>query len=670
MFTKILIANRGEIACRVIRTARRMGIRTVAVYSEADAGARHVRLADEAVCIGAPPPRESYLVIDKIIAAALATGAQAIHPGYGFLSENEEFAEACAANGIAFVGPPVSAIRAMGLKSESKKLMEKAGVPLTPGYHGDDQDPAHLKQQADTIGYPVLIKASAGGGGKGMRAVWKAEEFADALASCQREAKSSFGDEHVLIEKYLQRPRHIEIQVFGDSHGNCVYLFERDCSVQRRHQKVVEEAPAPGMTAERRAAMGKAAVDAAKAVAYVGAGTVEFIVNQDGTFYFMEMNTRLQVEHPVTEMITGLDLVEWQLKVAAGEPLPLAQEQLRIHGHALEARIYAEDPDKGFLPSIGKLIHLSPPAETINVRVDTGVEQDDEISPHYDPMIAKLIVWDGSDTNARERALARMLQALADYRVVGVSNNIGFLSRLVACPAFAQADLDTGLIERERGFLFPEGGEPPAEAWMVAALAELIHDREYAAAEAVAGNDPYSPWHARDGWRVNSTARREIRLRAGELEKVVNAAYAGAGIQLEFAGRTVAAAGRFIDGGQLRVDLGGRRISATVVAANEKRHVFIDGVCHVFAAIDPLFHAGSGGGSEGGLTAPMPGKVIALIAAVGAKLEKGAPLLILEAMKMEHSIAAPANGTVKAFLFNVGEQVSDGAELVEFEVEK
>jgi 3-methylcrotonyl-CoA carboxylase alpha subunit len=544
--------------------------------------------------------------------------------------------------------------------------MEKAGVPLTPGYHGDKQEPAYLQQQADAIGYPVLIKASAGGGGKGMRAVWKTEEFADALASCQREAKSSFGDEHVLIEKYLQRPRHIEIQVFGDSHGNCVYLFERDCSVQRRHQKVVEEAPAPGMTPERRAAMGKAAVDAAKAVAYVGAGTVEFIVNQDGTFYFMEMNTRLQVEHPVTEMITGLDLVEWQLKVAAGEPLPLAQEQLRIHGHALEARIYAEDPDKGFLPSIGRLIHLAPPAENINVRVDTGVEQDDEISPHYDPMIAKLIVWDES----RERALARMLQALADYRVVGVSNNIGFLSRLVACPAFAQADLDTGLIERERSFLFPEGGEPPAEAWLVAALAELIQDREYAAAEAVAGNDPYSPWHARDGWRVNSVTRREIRLRAGETEKAVNAAYVGTGIQLEFGGQTVSAAGRFIDGGQLRVDLGGRRISATVVAANEKRHVFIDGVCHIFAAIDPLFHAGSGGGAEGGLTAPMPGKVIALIAPVGGRVEKGSPLLILEAMKMEHTIAAPSAGTVKAFRFNVGEQVSDGAELVEFEADK
>ena len=666
MFTKILIANRGEIACRVIKTARRMGIRTVAVYSEADAGARHVRLADEAVCIGAPPPRESYLVVHKIIGAALATGAQAIHPGYGFLSENEEFAEACAKHGIVFIGPPVAAIRAMGSKSEAKKLMEKAGVPLTPGYHGDNQDPDFLKQQADAIGYPVLIKAAAGGGGKGMRAVVKSADFLDALASCQREAASSFGDQHVLIEKYLQRPRHIEIQVFGDSHGNCVYLFERDCSVQRRHQKVVEEAPAPNMPPARRAAMGKAAVDAAKAVGYVGAGTVEFIVNQDGTFYFMEMNTRLQVEHPVTEMITGLDLVEWQLKVGAGETLPLQQEQLVIRGHALEARIYAEDPDKGFLPSVGRLIHLAPPAETLHVRVDTGVEQDDEISPHYDPMIAKLIVWDES----RERTLARMLQALADYRVVGVSNNIGFLSRLVACPAFAQADLDTGLIERERAFLFPEVAEPPVEAWLVAALAELIRDRQYAAAEAVASGDPHSPWHARDGWRVNGNARREIRLRAGESEKIVNAGYAAASFTLEFEGQTVTAAGHFAAGSELRVDLGGRRINATVVAANEKRHVFIDGVCFIFAAIDPLFHAGSGGGAEGGLTAPMPGKVIALIAEVGARLEKGAPLLILEAMKMEHTIAAPASGVVKAFRFNVGEQVSDGAELVEFEVDK
>jgi len=672
MFAKILIANRGEIACRVIKTARRLGLRTVAVYSEADAGARHVRLADEAVCIGPAAARESYLVVDRIIAAAKAAGAQAIHPGYGFLSENEEFAEACAANGIVFIGPPVSAIRAMGLKSESKKLMEKAGVPLTPGYHGDEQDAAFLRVQADRIGYPVLIKASAGGGGKGMRAVWSGEEFADALASCKREAASSFGDDHVLIEKYLQRPRHIEIQVFGDTHGNVVHLFERDCSVQRRHQKVLEEAPAPGMTAERRAQMGKAAVEAARAVGYVGAGTVEFIATgtneQDGTFYFMEMNTRLQVEHPVTEMITGLDLVEWQLRIAAGESLPLAQEQLALRGHALEARIYAEDADKGFLPATGRLTHLAPPAETLNVRVDTGVEQGDEITPHYDPMIAKLIVWDES----RERALARMLQALADYRIVGVTSNVGFLSRLVACPSFARADLDTGLIERERDFLFPaahsdNGAAPPREAWLLAALAELLRDRNYGAAHAAASSDPHSPWHLRDGWRVNGAARRSIVLRAGGVEKRVAASYRGADFTLAVDGQASPADGVLGADGTLRADLDGRRLTVALVAVAEKRHLFFDGMTFVFSAVDPLYHAGEGGGAEGGLTAPMPGKVIALLAERGAKVEKGAPLVVLEAMKMEHTLVAPAAGVVKAFRYEVGEQVADGAELAEFE---
>ncbi|HET7774982.1 MAG TPA: acetyl-CoA carboxylase biotin carboxylase subunit, partial [Azospira sp.] len=479
MFSKILIANRGEIACRVIKTARRLGLRTVAVYSEADANARHVRLADEAVLLGPAAARESYLVAEKILDAAKRTGAQAIHPGYGFLSENADFAEACAAAGVVFIGPPAAAIRAMGSKSAAKALMEKAAVPLTPGYHGDQQEPEFLKAQADAIGYPVLIKAAAGGGGKGMRLVEQGEDFFAALASCQREARSSFGNDQVLVEKYITRPRHIEIQVFGDSQGNCVYLFERDCSVQRRHQKVLEEAPAPGMTPERRRQMGEAAVAAAKAVGYVGAGTVEFIANQDGSFYFMVMNTRLQVEHPVTEMITGQDLVEWQLRVAFGEPLPLKQEQLQIRGHALEARIYAEDADKGFLPSIGRLLHLAPPAEGLHVRVDTGVEEGDEITPHYDPMIAKLIVWDED----RDAALARMRQALADYRVVGVTTNIDFLSRLVSCPAFAGADLDTGLIERQQEFLFPAAAEPPRDVFLAAAVAGLLREQEEAAAQ-------------------------------------------------------------------------------------------------------------------------------------------------------------------------------------------
>lgn len=663
MFNKILVANRGEIACRVIKTARRMGIRTVAVYSDADANARHVRLADEAVAIGLAAARESYLVIDKIIAAAKATGAQAIHPGYGFLSENEDFCEACEREGLVFIGPPVSAIRAMGSKSEAKKLMEAARVPLTPGYHGDNQAPAYLHQQADAIGYPVLIKAAAGGGGKGMRLVEQSADFIDALASCKREASSSFGDDHVLVEKYITRPRHIEIQVFGDTQGNVVYLFERDCSVQRRHQKVLEEAPAPGMTPERRAAMGQAAVEAARAVGYVGAGTVEFIANQDGSFYFMEMNTRLQVEHPVTEMITGLDLVEWQLRVAAGEPLPLAQEQLQIRGHALEARIYAEDPAKGFLPSTGRLVHLAPPDEGLHVRVDTGVEEGDEISPHYDPMIAKLIVWDIN----RDRALARMLQALADYRVVGVANNIDFLSRLTACPAFAGADLDTGLIEREKTYLFPEGETVPDEVFHIAALAELLRERERALRFASRGSDPLSPWHARDGWRLNATTRRNLMFRVGEVERSVTVAYLGDGYQLTVEGRSVMARGELNPRGLLRVELDGTRMDASVIAAAGRRHVFAQGRAWQLAAVDPLHHGGDGGGAEGGLLAPMPGKVIALVAAVGAKVEKGAPLLILEAMKMEHTITAPVAGTVKAFRFAVGDQVGDGAELVELE---
>nr|WP_315243784.1 acetyl/propionyl/methylcrotonyl-CoA carboxylase subunit alpha [uncultured Albidiferax sp.] len=659
MFNKILIANRGEIACRVIKTARRMGIRTVAVYSEADANARHVRLADEAVCIGPAAARESYLVADKILAAALQTGAQAVHPGYGFLSENADFADACAQAGVVFIGPPASAIRAMGSKSAAKTLMEKAGVPLTPGYHGDNQDPGFLAAQAETIGYPVLIKASAGGGGKGMRRVDVAADFEASLVSCKREAINAFNNDHVLIEKYVLQPRHIEIQVFGDSLGHCVYLFERDCSVQRRHQKVLEEAPAPGMTPERRAAMGTAAVNAALAVGYVGAGTVEFIAHQDGAFYFMEMNTRLQVEHPVTEMITGLDLVEWQLRVASGEPLPLAQEQLVLTGHAIEARIYAEDPDKGFLPSTGRLSHLLPPAASAHVRIDTGVEQGDEITPHYDPMIAKLIVWDAD----RTQALARMRQALADYQIVGVANNVAFLQRLVTTPSFAEAKLDTALIEREQEHLFPALAQAvPDDVWMLAALSVLQSQTDAAALPAM---EPDSPWRVLDGWRLNGSSQQTITLRCGETEQAVTAEVVADGVLLGLGGDPVLARRT----GPSQVQLGDRRITATVVAQAAHLHVFCHGQSWALSQVE-LLHGEGGDDAHGGIHAPMPGKVIALLAAVGATVEKGTPLLVLEAMKMEHTIHAPTKGLVKGFYFSAGEQVGDGVDLVDFEASK
>ncbi len=661
MFTKILIANRGEIACRVIRTARRLGIATVAVHSEADTNARHVRLADEAVCIGAAAARESYLRGDRILEAARATGAQAIHPGYGFLSENEDFAEACAAAGVVFIGPPAGAIRAMGSKSAAKALMAEAGVPLTPGYHGDRQEPDFLAERAAEIGYPVLIKASAGGGGKGMRRVDRPEDFAAALASCQREALNAFGDPHVLIEKYVLRPRHIEIQVFGDTLGGCVFLFERDCSVQRRHQKVLEEAPAPGMTPERRAAMGRAAVDAARAVGYVGAGTVEFIVQPDGTFYFMEMNTRLQVEHPVTEMITGLDLVEWQLRVAAGEPLPLTQDALAIDGHAIEARLYAEDADKGFLPSTGRLLHLAPPLEGPHVRVDTGVEQGDEITPHYDPMIAKLIVHDRD----RPRALARLRAALAQYRIAGVTSNVEFLQRLVATPAFAQADLDTALIEREQALLFPAPQPVPDEVWALAALAELQRE----AAEAAAG-DAASPWSVADGWRLNLAPERRLALRCSEQTLTVGAQPdAAGGWWLSIGGTRLQAGGRLGPDGTLAARLGERRVQAAVVVSAERRQVFLDGRTWPVVRVARLQAGGRGDEHGGGLKAPMPGKVIALLATPGTVVEAGTPLLVMEAMKMEHTLTAPARGRLQAFRFAVGDQVSDGAELVDFAAE-
>lgn len=667
MFDTLLIANRGEIACRVAATARRLGIRTVAVYSDADANARHVAACDVAVHIGGPEPRASYLRADAILQAARDTGAQAIHPGYGFLSENEAFAEAAEQAGIAFVGPPASAIAAMGSKSAAKSLMEKAGVPLVPGYHGDNQDPQFLKEQADAIGYPVLIKASAGGGGKGMRVVESSGAFLDALASCQREAASSFGDDRVLIERYLQKPRHIEIQVFADTHGNCVYLFERDCSVQRRHQKVIEEAPAPGMTEERRRAMGEAAVAAARAVGYVGAGTVEFIAEPDGRFYFMEMNTRLQVEHPVTEMITGHDLVEWQLRVAAGQPLPARQEDLRIHGHAIEARIYAENPEKGFLPSIGTLAYLGLPAHVAfangDIRVDGGVRTGDTITPFYDPMIAKLIVH-GAD---RDQARARMLQALAQTQAVGVQTNVAFLSRLMRDSAFAAADLDTGLIERQRATLLPEPTPADAATLALATAAALATQGQAQSAPQAAA--PADPWDTRDGWRLGGRYQRALQWIDNGETRHVSVARQGADWTLDsgdgaqpFAWRAEAATG---PARTLRITLDGRERAGTVVLHADKAHVFGDGGARVLDLYDPLAHAQDTQGDHGGgLTAPMPGKIISIAVKAGDSVTKGQPLLVMEAMKMEHTISAPADGKVEELFYAVGDQVTEGAELV------
>ena len=672
MFTKILIANRGEIACRVAATAARLAIKTVAVYSDADAHAKHVAACDEAVYIGGSAPKESYLRWEKIIEAAKATGAQAIHPGYGFLSENEEFANACAAAGLVFIGPPASAIQAMGLKAESKQLMEKAGVPLVPGYHAADQDPALLQREADRIGYPVLIKASAGGGGKGMRAVDKAEDFADALASCKREAINSFGDDAVLIEKYVQRPRHIEIQVFGDTHGNYVYLFERDCSVQRRHQKVLEEAPAPGMTSALRAQMGQAAVEAARAVNYVGAGTVEFIMEQPGgyehpeamKFYFMEMNTRLQVEHPVTEAITGLDLVEWQLRVASGEPLPLRQDELQIHGHAIEARICAENPDNNFLPATGSLqVYGLPPHVTFaraerGVRVDSGVREGDAISPFYDSMVAKLIVHGAT----REEALARLDAALAQTHIVGLATNVQFLRHVTTSASFAAAQLDTALIPREADALFHQDkvGLPMAAAALIAHTLQT-GERQAAQPDAHGWQDP---WAQRDGWKSHGAQVRSFVLEyAGEPQTALLRSVRGGTLELTVGGQTYplqwSAHGRALD-----VRVGEQRSLVNVYANGPLAHVFNARGATQIVAIDALAHAGDAQAEGGRLTAPMPGKVVSFAVKAGDVVKKGQALAVMEAMKMEHTIAAPADGTVGELLFAPGDQVTEGSELL------
>ena len=656
MFRSVLVANRGEIALRVMRTARRMGMRTIAVHSAADAAAPHVRFADEARLIGPPPALESYLRIDRIIEAALASGAEAIHPGYGFLSENAAFAEACAAAGIIFVGPPADAIRRMGNKSAAKVLMEKAGVPVVPGYHGADQDDSVLALAAEHAGYPVLIKAAAGGGGKGMRRVDDPDKFDRELKAARREAMSAFGDDTMLVEKFVSRPRHIEIQVFADSHGGTVHLFERECSIQRRHQKVIEEAPAPGMTTELRARMGGAAVAAARAIGYRGAGTVEFIVDgsqglANADFFFMEMNTRLQVEHPVTELITGTDLVEWQFRVAAGDPLPLAQEQLAINGHAIEARLYAENPAKKFFPQAGTLKRLRFPPESQHVRVDSGVEEGQDIPIFYDPMIAKIIGWDTTRTGA-----ARRLQtALEQTRLAGIASNLGFLAAIAGNDAFLKGDLHTGFIDEHAPNLIPAA--QPADAQVLgAAVLSLLSAR-------VQGDG--DPWDERTAWRMNLPARERFVFKDSETERTVTVHH-GDTLALEIDGQTLPAAWETEADGDLAVSLGGARASVHVYTEGDTITVLRRGHAHRLDLIDAGAAAEDATADAADIRAPLPGRVSQVLAEPGKAVARNAPLVILEAMKMEHVLVAPAAGTIAEVRVAAGDQVAEGAVLVTF----
>ncbi|MFI8581332.1 acetyl/propionyl/methylcrotonyl-CoA carboxylase subunit alpha [Ectopseudomonas khazarica] len=637
----LLVANRGEIACRVMRTAKAMGIRTVAVHSAIDAEARHVREADMAVDLGGAKPADSYLLIDRIIAAAKASGAQAIHPGYGFLSENAGFAQAIEQAGLVFLGPPASAIEAMGSKSAAKSLMEAAGVPLVPGYHGDKQDLETFREAAARIGYPVLLKAAAGGGGKGMKVAESEAQLGETLASAQREAQSAFGDSRMLVEKYVLKPRHVEIQVFADRHGNCLYLNERDCSIQRRHQKVVEEAPAPGLSTELRRAMGEAAVKAAQAIGYVGAGTVEFLLDERGDFFFMEMNTRLQVEHPVTEAITGLDLVAWQIRVARGEPLPISQQQVPLNGHAIEVRLYAEDPEHDFLPATGTLALYREGATGAGRRFDSGVAEGDSVSPFYDPMLGKLIAW-GED---REQARLRLLTMLDETLVGGVRTNLAFLRRILSHPAFAACELDTGFIPRHQQQLLPSPGELPERFWQLAADAWVQTEAALQRAD-----DSHSPWATRSGWRSAGTAEVDLHLSCQGTNRKVRA-----GNQAHF------------DDDTLQADIEGTRQRLRCMRRGDTLYLQWHGELHAITRFDPIAAAEASHAQHGGLGAPMNGSIVRVLVEAGQAVEAGTALVVLEAMKMEHSIRAPEAGTVKALYCCEGEMVSEGTVLVELE---
>ncbi len=661
MFNKLLIANRGEIACRIVKTARQLGIRTVAVYSDADAGAAHVAMADEAYRIGPPSPRESYLDIEAVLSAAKQARADAIHPGYGFLSENAAFAAACDEAAITFVGPPVAAIEAMGSKSESKRIMENAHVPLIPGYHGDDQSPERLAAEAAAIGYPVLLKASAGGGGRGMRVVTAPGEFADALDGARREATGAFGDDHMLIETYVTGPRHVEIQIFADTHGNIVHLFERDCSAQRRHQKIIEEAPAPGLSEVVRTRMCETAIAAARAIGYVGAGTVELLLDRSGHFYFMEMNTRLQVEHPVTELVTGEDLVEWQLLVAAGDPLPRHQDELRLHGHAIEARLYAEDPAKKFMPSTGRLSHLRFPQRDPLVRIDSGVREGDEISFYYDPMIAKIIAW----AETREQAAARLAQALRETEAVGVTTNARFLAKLVSHPRFVEGAIDTGFVA-EHGADLVEPAAPITDDVLAAGtLVQLLEREEHSAIRGRKSADPYSPWSDASGWRLNGRSTSTFAYAHGDTMPVVRATPDGAGYALNVpSGETLDGTIERTNGARLTLTLGGVRRTLSAVREGGTLTLLIDGVRYDLQPYDPAEAVSDQHVAPGSLNAPMPGKVIAVNVESGQRVRRGTTVMVMEAMKMEHNIIAPEDGTVRQLHYAVGDMVDEGAELL------
>jgi len=652
---KLLIANRGEIACRVMRTSKRLGIKTVAVYSEADANAMHVREADQAVNVGPAEAAKSYLNVDAILQAAKDTGADGVHPGYGFFSENADFADAVRAAGMIFIGPPSQAIRDMGAKDNAKAIMEEANVPIVPGYYGADQSLDLFKSECEKIGYPVLLKAALGGGGKGMRVVNSANELEGGIAGAKRESLAAFGDDRLLIEKYLTNTRHVEVQVFADSHGNCVHLFERDCSLQRRHQKIIEEAPAPGLSDETRKNMGEAAVRAAKAVNYEGAGTVEFLLSSDGHFYFMEMNTRLQVEHPVSELITGTDLVEWQLRVASGEALALSQDEIICSGHAIEARLYAEDPSNGFMPAPGPIHHLIWPETGDGMRIDTGVAEGDVISPHYDPMIAKVICWGETRDDAREKLRA----GLNKLQIVGPGSNSTFLTFLLDHPVFRDGKMDTAFVDGLDGTSYAPPPEPPKAA-LVAAADYVVWKRDDLSKKRAEGShDPYSPWNLSHCWRMNDSSHQDLTFLFGTAEETLSYH-----VSIFHEGK----ARRFVIEGE-------QADPATVMLANDAAVVDTAGTITVFGfdhlvtltLFDPITAAGEHEGSHSSFTSPMPGRIAAVEVREGENVVKGDILVVVEAMKMEHAITAPRDGVIGQILCAVGDQVDEGHELLKMD---